>query len=153
MKTTSHQFLVMKSCNLHKSVCCSGAWKRSDQSSDSLRNFSVPQAFSSGIYSPFPLYPEKFSCILQFLETSAIEIDCKSDQQGCQSPRSEQNTIYLVLIDTLAEALHSGYCYQKIWSSSARQTAEIQLAAALGLWTRLPGKFAVAGYGMLQTEL
>lgn len=80
---------------------------------------------------------------------TSVEIGCKSDQQGYQSTCSEQNTFYLVLIDALADALHSAYCYQKNWSSSARQIAETQLAAALGLWTRLPGKFTVARYGML----
>lgn len=82
---------------------------------------------------------------------ASVEIGCKSDQQGCQSTFSEQNTFYLVLIDALADALHSAYCYQKNWSSSARQIAETQLAAALGLWTRLPGTFTVARYGMLQS--
>lgn len=47
----------------------------------------------------------------------------------------KENTFYLVLIDSYSEALHSAYCgkLKKIESNSARQTAETQLAAALGL--------------------
>lgn len=40
---------------------------------------------------------------------ASTEIVCKSDQQGSQLSCSELINLYLVLTDTLDEALHSGY--------------------------------------------
>lgn len=106
--------LVMRSCNLHKSVCWNRAWKRSDQNSGSgytgfmIRHLQSLSPTSWKVFLRFTVFKNLF------VVSSKIETDCKSDQQGCQSPCSEQNTFYLVLIDILAEALHTAYCYQKI---------------------------------------
>jgi len=80
---------------------------------------------------------------------AGAETDCKSAQQGSQSSCSELITFYLILTDALTEALHSGYCYPTNKSCSARQAVETQPAAALELRTRSPGKFRVAGSGLL----